>query len=57
MVGYLSINGERGDLLIVAKIMIPKRLSDKEKELFLKFKEISTYNPRGMIWHLHNNLL
>lgn len=45
--GYHGVNGERGDLLVVAKIMIPKRLTDKEKELFLKFKEISTFNPRG----------
>lgn len=49
MAGYLSVKGERGDLLVVAKIMIPKRLTDREKELFLKFKEISTYNPRGTI--------
>ena len=45
--GYLDKKGNRGDLIFTAKIMIPKRLSEKEKELFIKFKEISDYNPRG----------
>ena len=45
--GYLNINGERGDLIFTVKIMIPKRLTEKEKELFIKFKEISSFNPRG----------
>lgn len=45
--GYLNINGERGDLIFTVRIMIPKRLTEKEKELFIKFKEISSFNPRG----------
>lgn len=44
--GYIDGASARGDLIVNIKIMIPKRISDKEKELFLKFKEISTYNPR-----------
>ena len=40
--------GARGDLLVVAKIMIPKVISEQERELFIKFKEISTFNPRGI---------
>ena len=47
--GYFDKNGSRGDLIFTAKIMIPKRLSEKEKELFIKFKEISSFNPRGSI--------
>ena len=47
--GYLGKNGERGDLIFTARIMIPKRMTEKEKELFIKFKEISTFNPRGNI--------
>lgn len=46
--GYFDKKGVRGDLLVVAKIMIPKDISSKEKELFIKLKEISTYNPRGI---------
>ncbi len=45
--GYFDDKGVRGDLLVVAKIMIPKVITEKEKELFNKFKEVSTYNPRG----------
>lgn len=45
--GYLNNKGDRGDLIFTAKIMIPKRLTEKEKELFTKIKEISTFNPRG----------
>lgn len=44
--GYLSNEGNRGDLLIITKIMIPKRISEDEKELFLKYRSISSYNPR-----------
>lgn len=44
--GYIGKNGERGDLLINVKITLPKRLTKEEKELFNKFKEVSTYNPR-----------
>lgn len=44
--GYLDGLGGRGDLLLLVKIMIPKKLSEEEKELFFKFKNISTYNPR-----------
>lgn len=44
--GFIDDLGNRGDLMVVVKIMMPEKLSDEEKELFLKFKEISTYNPR-----------
>ncbi len=47
--GYLNGNGDRGDLIFTAKIMIPKKLTEKEKELFIKIKEISAFNPRGNI--------
>ncbi|MBQ6860050.1 MAG: J domain-containing protein [Clostridia bacterium] len=46
--GYFDKKGARGDLLVVAKIMIPKVISEQERELFIKFKEISTFNPRGI---------
>lgn len=45
--GFVDKNGVRGDLLLIAQIMVPKRLTDKEKELFYKFKEFSTFNPRN----------
>ena len=45
--GYFNQTGSRGDLIFTAKMVIPKRLTKEEKELFVKFKEISSYNPRG----------
>lgn len=45
--GYLNQTGDRGDLIFTAQIMIPKRLTNDERELFNKFKDISNYNPRG----------
>lgn len=45
--GYFNQTGSRGDLIFTAKMVISKRLTKEEKELFVKFKEISSYNPRG----------
>ena len=45
--GYIGKDGSRGDLLLNLKIMIPKRMSDEEKKVFLKLKDISRYNPRN----------
>lgn len=39
--------GHGGDLLATIKIVVPKELSGKEKELFEKLREESTFNPRG----------
>lgn len=44
--GYKNANGGRGDFILETKIMIPKHITDKEKELFEKMKEVSNYNPR-----------
>lgn len=44
--GYKNGQGGRGDLIAQVKIVVPKELTDKEKELFNKLNEISQYNPR-----------
>lgn len=44
--GYKDGKGGRGDLIIQIQIMIPKKLTDKEKELFKQLKEASKFNPR-----------
>ncbi len=44
--GYKDGKGGRGDLVAEVKIMVPKRMSEEEKQLFEKFNEISKYNPR-----------
>ena len=44
--GYKHMNGTRGDLIAEVKIMVPKKLSKQEKEIFEKLNEISNFNPR-----------
>lgn len=44
--GYKDGKGGRGDLTAIVKIMVPKKLTNEEKELYEKMKEISTFNPR-----------
>ncbi len=45
--GYLDGYGGRGDLLAEVRIVIPKNLTEEEKKLFTKFKQISHFSPRG----------
>ena len=44
--GYKDGKGGRGDFIIKIKIMIPKNISEKEKEIYKELKEISKFNPR-----------
>ena len=44
--GYKDGKGGRGDLILDTKIMIPKHITEEEKELFEKMKKISKFNPR-----------
>lgn len=44
--GYKKGQGERGDLIAEIKIMIPKKMNEKEQELFKQLDEISNFNPR-----------
>ncbi len=44
--GYKDGKGGRGDLILETRIMIPKRLTNSEKELFEALNKTSTYNPR-----------
>lgn len=45
--GYKKEKGERGNLVIQVKIMVPKKLSQKEKSLFENLRKISQYKPRN----------
>jgi curved DNA-binding protein len=45
--GYKNGKGGRGDLILETKIMVPKHLNDKEKELFDELNNISKFNPRA----------
>lgn len=46
--GYQDGRGSRGDLIAEVKIMIPKNLTDEEKNIFEKLNEISSFNPRNV---------
>lgn len=37
----------RGDLVVSVRIMVQKKLTKEEKELYEKMKQISKFNPRG----------
>ena len=45
--GYKDGHGGRGDLIANVKTVVPKELTEEEKELFEKLRKISTFNPRG----------
>lgn len=45
--GYKDGRGSRGDLIAEVKTVVPKKLTEDEKELFEKLKSISTFNPRA----------
>lgn len=40
-------NGEPGDLLVELQIVVPKNLTQQERELFEKLQSNSTFKPRG----------
>lgn len=44
--GYKDGRGGRGDLIAEVKTLVPKRLTEDERELFEKLKNISDFNPR-----------
>ena len=44
--GYKSGKDTRGDLVAEIKIVVPKQLTDEEREIYQKLSEISEFNPR-----------
>lgn len=46
--GYKDSKGGRGDLIAQIKIMVPKELTDQEKQIYEQLKEISSFNPRNL---------
>jgi curved DNA-binding protein len=47
--GLKDPKGKNGSLFAIVKISIPNDISDEEKELYLKLKEVSDYNPRSKL--------
>lgn len=46
--GYKDAKGGRGDLIAQVKVMVPKKLSEDEKDIYMKLKEVSSFNPRNV---------
>jgi len=44
--GYKDGKGDRGNLLVSVKIMVPQKLTEEEKNIFEKLKQLSKFNPR-----------
>lgn len=47
--GYYEDNNKRGNLVVKARVVIPKKLTEEEKELFTKLKEISKFNAKNVV--------
>lgn len=45
--GYKDGQGGRGNFVAEIKTVVPKQLTDQERELFVKLKNISSFNPRA----------
>ncbi len=44
--GYPDSNGQRGDQLVILQIVLPQEISEEEKELYQKIRQIEKFNPR-----------
>ena len=44
--GYYDENGKRGNLIAQVKIVVPKKMSKQEKELYEKLQKITSFVPR-----------
>lgn len=46
--GYKDGKGGRGDLIAEVKIVVPKKISETETELYQKLKDVSKFEPRNV---------
>ncbi|MGB7894300.1 MAG: DnaJ C-terminal domain-containing protein, partial [Microcoleus sp.] len=44
--GYPTGNGDRGDQLVEIQVLIPNEISEEERELYEKLRQIETFKPR-----------
>ena len=45
--GYKDVEGKKGDLVAEIKVVVPKKMTEQEVEMFKKLNEISDFNPRN----------
>lgn len=41
---------ERGDLYVIVKIVVPRKMGDRAKQLLQELAEVEAYSPRGGLW-------
>lgn len=46
--GY-PVNGKRGDQIVEIQIVVPKEISQQERELYEKIRQTETFSPRANI--------
>ena len=44
--GYPTGNGDRGDQLVEIVVVIPREISDEERELYEKLRQVESFKPR-----------
>jgi curved DNA-binding protein len=49
--GYPTGNGDRGDQLVEIQVLIPKEISDEERELYEKLREVESFKPRQDLYN------
>lgn len=47
--GYYKDEKQRGNLIIKTEVVIPKKLSNEEKQLFNELKKVSKFNPNNIV--------
>ncbi len=45
--GYQTGKNTRGDLVAEVKVVVPKKLTEEEKQIYARLNEISNFNPRA----------
>jgi curved DNA-binding protein len=45
--GYPDNEGKRGDQIVEIQLVLPKELSEPERELYEKLRQVETFNPRA----------
>ncbi|MFM7470849.1 MAG: DnaJ C-terminal domain-containing protein [Nodosilinea sp.] len=48
--GYANGQGQRGDLLLELEVVVPSRLSDREKALYQELRDTESFKPREQLF-------
>ena len=54
--GYFDEYGNRGDLIVKTQIVVPKKISSQERDLYEKIQKITEFVPRNN-WRWHKKVV